>query len=56
MRVVDIHPLKRLAAEVLPSDSLLRVVLTSEPDKMEARDYLAKLGTWLAILKEETSR
>lgn len=51
---VDIRSLKGLAARVLPTDSILRKVLKSEPDEMEARDYLAKLGTWLLLLKEET--
>jgi hypothetical protein len=51
--VVDIRPLKGLATKVLASDSTLRKILLSEPDEMEPRDYLAKLGTWLAILREE---
>ncbi|MGH9918995.1 MAG: hypothetical protein ACRD6W_09030 [Nitrososphaerales archaeon] len=53
MKAVDIQPLKRLAAEILPVDSILRRVLASEPDSMNAVDYLAKLGTWLALLREE---
>ena len=52
---VDIRPLKRLAAEILPGDSVLRRVLLSEPDRMEARDYVAKLGTWQALLREESA-
>jgi hypothetical protein len=52
-KVVDISPLKRLATRALPANSVLRRVLLSEPDRLEARDYLAKLGTWLAILREE---
>lgn len=51
--VVDIRSVKGLAAKILPSDSILRRVLLSEPDEMEARDYLAKLGTWLVLLREE---
>ena len=51
---VDIRSLKGLAAKILPTDSTLRKVLKSEPDEMEARDYLAKLGTWLLLLREET--
>jgi hypothetical protein len=53
--IVHLRPLKRLAAELLPSDSILRRVLASEPDEMEPRDYVAKLGTWLALLREESS-
>ncbi|MDG7027515.1 MAG: hypothetical protein JRN16_03790 [Nitrososphaerota archaeon] len=52
--MVDTRPLKGLAVRILPSDSVLRRVLKSEPDEMEARDYLAKLGTWLLLLREET--
>lgn len=51
--LVDIRPLKGLAAKILASDSVLRKILLSEPDEMERGDYLAKLGTWLAILREE---
>ncbi len=53
--VIDLRPLKRLAARVLPTDSLLRRVLMSEPDQMEAIEYVAKLGTWQALLREELS-
>ncbi len=51
--IVDIRSLKRLAARILPNDSILRKVLLSEPDSLDARDYLAKLGTWQALLREE---
>ncbi|MDG6978052.1 MAG: hypothetical protein JRN58_03130 [Nitrososphaerota archaeon] len=51
--VVDLHPLKRVAEMILPTDSILRAVLLSEPDSLKARDYLAKLGTWLALLRQE---
>lgn len=53
MKVVNIEPLKTLATKVLPADSVLRRVLLSEPDQLEARDYIAKLGTWQALLREE---
>lgn len=52
---VDIRPLKRLASERLGESSLLRRVLLFEADFMSAVDYCAKLGTWLAILREEFS-
>ena len=51
--VVDIRALKGLATRILANDSILRRILMSEPDEMEPRDYLAKLGTWLAIMREE---
>jgi hypothetical protein len=53
VETVDIRPVKALAAELLPTNSLLRRVLSSEPDSMPPADYLAKLGTWLALLREE---
>ena len=51
--VVDIRALKGLATKILANDSTLRRILLSEPDEMEPGDYLAKLGTWLAIMREE---
>jgi hypothetical protein len=53
---IDIRPLKGLATELLPSDSMLRRVLLSEADAIPADDYVCKLGTWLVILREETRR
>jgi hypothetical protein len=53
--IVDIRSLKRLAEKILPNDSILRKVLLSEPDSLEARDYLPKLAKWLAILREEST-
>jgi hypothetical protein len=54
--VVNIRSLKGLAAEILMDDSILRKVLLSESDEMDATDYVAKLGTWLVILNEEVAR
>ncbi len=53
---VDIRPVKRLSSELLSPDSMLRRVLLSEEDTMPANEYAAKLGTWLAILKEDIRR
>jgi hypothetical protein len=50
---IDVRPIKSLAVSLLPVDSLLRRVLCSEPDKMPPTDFLAKLGTWLVLLREE---
>jgi hypothetical protein len=50
---VDIRPLKRLSSELLGNDSMLKRVLDSERDMIPATEFVAKLGTWLAILKEE---
>ncbi len=50
---VDIRHLKELAVTTLDHESLLRRVLASEPDTLSATEFVAKLGTWLAILEEE---
>lgn len=54
--VVDVRPLKTLSSELLASDSMLRRVLLREDDEIPASEYPAKLGTWLAIMKEEFDR
>lgn len=51
---LNIRPIKSVAVSLLPASSLLRKVLSSEPDDMPATDFLAKLGTWLTLLREET--
>jgi hypothetical protein len=50
---VNIRSVKALAIKILPNDSVLRGVLTREPDILTASDLIAKLGTWLEILDEE---
>ena len=50
---VDIRSLKRLSSELLSNDSMLKRVLESERDTLSATEFVAKLGTWLVILKEE---
>jgi len=52
---VDIRPVKGTASRLLRDDSLLRKVLSSEPDYLTPSDFLAKLGTWLVLLREETT-
>ena len=52
-RTVDIRQLKELAATTLDSESFFRRVLAAEPDTLSATEFVAKLGTWLAILREE---
>lgn len=52
---MDVRPLKALATERLAEGSVLRGVLLTEPDSMPTEDFVAKLGTWLAILREETA-
>ena len=52
-RAVDIRPLKRLSSELLSGNSMFKRVLASESDMIPATEFVAKLGTWLAILREE---
>jgi thiamine phosphate synthase YjbQ (UPF0047 family) len=51
--IVDIRPLKRFSSDLLSNDSMLRRVLNSYSDIIPVTEFVAKLGTWLAILKEE---
>lgn len=53
--LVEIRLLKALATQELADGSILKRVLLSEPDSMPASDFLAKVSTWLAILREETA-
>ena len=52
---VDIRALKEFAATKFGSSSLLRKVLAAEPDKLPAEELVGKIGTWLAILREDTA-
>jgi hypothetical protein len=51
---VDIRALKEFVAANFGSRSLLRKVLAAEPDKLPAEEFVGKIGTWLAILREES--
>lgn len=50
---VDIRPLKKFVDTKCRSGSLLKRVLAVEPDNLPAQEFLGKMRTWLAILKEE---
>ncbi len=50
---VVLRRLKRFAFNDLPSKSVLRLVLLEEPDEMDVAAFLAKMGTWLLIAKQE---
>lgn len=50
---VVLRRLKRFAVDKLPSESLLRLVILEEPDELDVAAFLAKMGTWLLIAKEE---
>jgi|GEM_PF-3799093 len=50
---VDIKPLKSLILKRFPPNHPLRFVLLAERDVLETGDFLAKLETWLNILRVE---
>ncbi|MDV3277593.1 MAG: hypothetical protein LYZ69_03900 [Nitrososphaerales archaeon] len=52
-KFVDAKPLKRLASELLGSNSMLRRVLLSENDVMPATEFVAALRIYLFLLREE---
>ncbi len=51
---VDIRALKDFVTTKFGSTSLLRKVIVTEPDQLPAEEFIGKIGTWLAILREET--
>ena len=51
---VDIKALKNFVTARFGSSSLLRKVIVAEPDYLPAEELVGKIGTWLAILREET--
>ena len=53
-RDVDIRALKQSVANKFGSSSLLRKVIVAESDYLPAEELIGKIGTWLAILREET--
>lgn len=52
--MVDIVALKRSVASEFRSPSILRKVMLAEPDRLPAEELVGKIGTWLAILREES--
>jgi hypothetical protein len=53
---VDLRRLKQYAMSKLPSYSPLREVLLAESDEVEAVEYLARLKTWLVLLRYSEER
>lgn len=53
-KAIDIRPLKGFVATKFGSRSLLGKVIVLEPDLIPAADFVGKLGTWLAILRENS--
>ncbi|MDG7007770.1 MAG: hypothetical protein JRN06_05965 [Nitrososphaerota archaeon] len=51
---IDIRVLKNFVSARFGSSSLLRKVIVAEPDYLPAEELVGKIGTWLAILREET--
>lgn len=45
--------LKRLARQLLPADSALRMLILSEPDKLHGNEGIAKLEIFLKLLYQE---
>ena len=52
-REVDIRPLKTFVAAKFGSRSLIGKVMLVEPDLIPVVDVVGKLGTWLAVLRED---
>jgi hypothetical protein len=48
---IDIRPLKVFASEKFPRNCPLREALLAERDILEAREFLAKMETWLNLLR-----
>ena len=53
---VDIRALKRSIASKFGSHSLLGKVMLVEPDLIPVEDVVGKVGTWLAVLREDLER
>jgi hypothetical protein len=52
--MIDIRALKQSVASKFGSPLVLRKVLLAEPDRLPAEELIGKIGTWLAILREES--
>jgi hypothetical protein len=48
---IDIRPLKAFVSEKFPKDSPLREALLAERDVLDAQEFLAKMETWLNLLR-----
>ena len=51
---VDIRALKQSVASKFGSHSLLGKVMLVEPDLIPVADIVGKVGTWLAVLREDS--
>lgn len=50
---LNIRKLKLFAFEKLPKQSLLREIILSEPDELDAHEFIVKVDVWLKLLKRE---
>ena len=48
---IDIRPLKAFVSVKFPKDSPLREALLAERDVLSAQEFLAKMETWLNLLR-----
>ena len=51
---VDIRALKQSVASKYGSHSLIGKVMLAEPDLIPVADNVGKVGTWLAVLREDS--
>jgi hypothetical protein len=52
-RIISIGQLKRFAAENFRVNSVLRELLLAEPDNMSPVEFVAKMQTWLFLLRRK---
>jgi hypothetical protein len=50
-RRVDVRQFKLAVAMLLPDDHPLARLMIVEDDRLEAREFLAKMRTWLRLLR-----
>jgi len=50
---IDLRSLKKWCSENLPDSSNLKKIILLENDQLQARDYCAKVSTWLLLFNEE---
>lgn len=53
MKIVNLQRLKSHAYERLPINSVLRELILSENDYMEAEEFLIKLDIYLKLMRRE---
>jgi len=52
MKLVDLRKLKTFAHEKLSQWPMLRELILTEPDKVEAPEFLGKVPVWLKLLQK----